>query len=188
MIYSRAIVLALLIVPVTVFAFVKPARIVFPKLAGVECVTEWICIDDARKFKEAESLYISSLTEIERKLTKFKNRPKVVFCSSQTCFSAFGFNKAAGKSIGGFGVVIGPRGWKPHYVKHELIHQWQSESYGALSVWMAPHWIIEGMAYSLSDDPRPELSDPFQDYREKYNHVYGQLKGVALKLELEDEV
>ena len=146
--YSRVIVLVMLIVPVTVFAFVKPAKIVFPKLAGAECITEWICIDDTNRFKEAESLYISSLSEIEGTLTKFKKRPTVVFCSSQECFSAFGFNKAAGKSIAGSGVVIGPRGWKPHYVKHDL----------------------------------------FQDYREKYNHVYGQLKGVAFKLRLEDEV
>ena len=186
--YSKYIVLIILIIPAAVFAFVKPAKIVFPQLAGVECIKEWICIDDANKFKEAELLYTSSLSEIEGKLTKFGKKPKVVFCSKQECISAFGLNKEAGISIGGFGVVIAPRGWKPHYVKHELIHQWQSENYGAISVWMAPHWIIEGMAYSLSDDPRSELSSPFHSYREKYNRVYSQLSGKSLKLALENEI
>jgi len=186
--HSKYIALITLIFPVVVFAFVKPAKIVFPQLAGVECVKEWICVDDISRFKEAKSLYEASLSEIEGKLTKFENMPKVVFCSSQECFSAFGFNKAAGMSLGGFGVVISPRGWTPYYVKHELIHQWQSENYGSLVVWRAPRWVIEGMAYFLSDDPRGKLSDPFQSYREKYGQVYGQRRGLELKLALENEM
>lgn len=186
--YSKYIILLILIFPIAVFAFVKPVKILFPKMAGVECVKEWLCIDDISKFEQAESLYAAAFQDIEGKLTKFEQRPKVVFCSSQECFSAFGFNKAAGKSIGGFGVVMAPRGWTPFYLKHELIHQWQSENYGALSVWRSPSWIIEGMAYYLSDDPRKELSHPFQSYREKYGQVYGKLSGLDLKLALENEI
>ena len=30
-------------------------------------------------------------------------------------------------------------------------------------------WLSEGMAYSLSDDPREQLSEPFQTHRTKFN-------------------
>lgn len=186
--YSKYISLLIMLLPIVVFAFVKPAKIVLPQLAGVECIKEWICIDNHDRFQEAENLYETSLSKVERKLTKFENKPKVVFCSSNECFSKFGFNKAAGKSIGGFGVVIGPRGWKPHYIAHELIHQWQSSNFGAIAVWLGPSWIIEGMAYALSDDPRKKLSEPFQSYTEQYTKEFGQLSGPELALALEKEI
>lgn len=186
--YFKYIILLTLVFPVAVFAFVKPAKIVFPTLAGIECVKEWLCVENGSNFEQAELLYEVAFQDIEKKLTEFEKRPKVIFCSSQECFSAFGFHKQAGVSIGSFGVVIAPRGWTPYYLKHELIHQWQSEKFGALSVWRSPGWIIEGMAYYLSDDPREELSSPFQSYREKYGQVYGELSGVDLKLALDNEI
>jgi len=33
-------------------------------------------------------------------------------------------------------------------------------------------WLIEGMAYALSDDPRPELEQPWQSYRTKFTKWY----------------
>jgi hypothetical protein len=33
-------------------------------------------------------------------------------------------------------------------------------------------WIIEGMAYALSDDPRPELEQPWQSYRARFSEWY----------------
>lgn len=32
--------------------------------------------------------------------------------------------------------------------------------------------VIEGMAYALSDDPRPELSEPYQTYRVRFEEWY----------------
>lgn len=186
--YSKYISFFVLLFPIAVFAFVKPAKIVMPQVAGVECVKKWLCVDDLSRLEEAQTLYEDSLSKIEKRLAKFKSRPKVVFCSTIDCFSKFGFDRAAGKSIGGFGVVMGPRGWAPHYVEHELIHQWQSSNFGSIAVWRAPDWIIEGMAYSLSDDPRVTLSEPFQSYREKYGGVFGSLRGGELMLALSEEI
>jgi hypothetical protein len=31
-----------------------------------------------------------------------------------------------------------------------------------------PEWFIEGMAYSLSEDPRTELAEPFEQYRSQF--------------------
>ena len=31
-----------------------------------------------------------------------------------------------------------------------------------------PTWLIEGMAYSMSEDPRHPLQEPWESYRTKY--------------------
>jgi len=159
-----------------------------PQVTGVECVEKWLCVDDLSRLDEAQRLYEGSLAKIEARLGKFKSRPRVVFCSTADCFAKFGFDKAAGNSIGGFGVVIAPRGWTPYYIEHELIHQWQSSTFGSIAVWRAPAWVIEGMAYALSDDPRTKLSEPFQSYREEFSHTFGDLGGQELVLALSKEI
>ncbi|MGD8784334.1 MAG: hypothetical protein PVG75_07840 [Thioalkalispiraceae bacterium] len=184
---SKVIAIILIFIPVAIFIFVKPIKIFIPEIAGVVCVKEWLCIDDVNKLENAAFLYESALKDIESKLTPFKEKPKVIFCSTESCFTAFGFKKAAAQSVASFGVVVAPRGWQMHYLKHELIHQWQSDKFGSISVWMAPKWLTEGMAYALSDDPRESLSEPFQGYREKYNNKYGRLLGHRLEMALSDE-
>ena len=185
---SKVIGLFFLIAPIAAFAFVKPIKIIVPELAGVVCVEKWLCIDDVNKLEDASLLYESALKEIEAKLTPISEKPKVVFCSTQSCFSKFGFKNEAAISIGSLGVVVSPRGWKRHYIKHELIHQWQSERFGSISIWLAPKWLTEGMAYSLSDDPREILSEPFQGYREKYNNKFSRLVGHQLEVSLSNEI
>jgi len=32
-----------------------------------------------------------------------------------------------------------------------------------------PSWLMEGMAYSLSEDPRARLAEPWQRYRDEFN-------------------
>ena len=53
-------------------------------------------------------------------------------------------------------IVVNDKGWQDHIVRHELIHHWQSETFGVLQAGTRlPRWYIEGMAYVLSEDPRP---------------------------------
>jgi hypothetical protein len=185
---AKYIGLFMLILPIVVFEFIKPAKILWPEIAGVECVKDWLCVDDIVKANEAKALYEEAKESVEQKLTSFSKNPKFIFCSSMACFSSFGFEKAAAKSIDGFGVVIGPRGWKKYYIKHELIHQWQSLNFGVVGTWLAPDWITEGMAYALSDDPRAVLHEPYQTYRAKYTKKYGGLSGLELKDKLEQDI
>lgn len=180
--YTKYIILVFVVAfPLAGFAFGKPLKIVAPEAFGLNCPEQWLCIDDMSRLEEAKSLYAAGITIVESRLSPLTKKPKVVFCSTKACFSGFGFGPQAGQSIGGLGVVIAPRGWKSYYVTHELIHQWQSEKYGALNVWLAPDWIVEGMAYALSDDPRKTLSEPFQTYRNHYRRQYGDLSGLALE-------
>jgi hypothetical protein len=44
----------------------------------------------------------------------------------------------------------------------------QAESLGNLAVATQPKWLIEGMAYSLSGDSRHPLSEPFEQWRSRF--------------------
>lgn len=87
----------------------------------------------------------------------------------------------AGLILGPFGIAIAPRGWKQYYVAHELIHHWQAENFGSLALLKGEPWLIEGMAYSLSNDPRKELHEPFESYRRRFNDWYHLHASVPLQ-------
>jgi hypothetical protein len=72
--------------------------------------------------------------------------------------------------MGTFAIVIGNRAWHAYYVRHELIHHLQNERLGSLrNSFLMPIWFREGMAYSLSEDPRAPLAEPLQSYRAQFN-------------------
>ncbi|MCK7580702.1 MAG: hypothetical protein MZV65_37070 [Chromatiales bacterium] len=61
-----------------------------------------------------------------------------------------------------------------------LVHYWQAENFGLLAGLVGEPWLIEGMAYSLSDDPREKLHEPFESYRRKFSEWYRLNAGVPL--------
>jgi len=163
------ILLFSLLLPAGAFAVVKPVRILIPQINGATCPENNLCIDDEKRLNEAKALYTDALKFVQDKLGAFDTTPRVVFCSSQKCFNEFGGGKRSAVTIGSFGVVIAPKGWKYYYVRHELIHHWQAEKLGNFKFWREPDWLTEGMAYSLSGDPRKFLDQPFQTYRSSFN-------------------
>ena len=48
----------------------------------------------------------------------------------------------------------------------------QAEEWGNLAMLTKPKWLIEGMAYTLSNDPRPKLSPPFEQWRVEFKSWY----------------
>ena len=78
----------------------------------------------------------------------------------------FGFTGNVAYSVGDAAVVVSTRGWKPYLIRHELIHCLQVERIGGFRMILhTPTWLIEGMAYSMSDDPRHPLQEPWESYR-----------------------
>lgn len=163
----------LAVLPVLALLLYKPSRVLFPALGGIECQSETMCVENPSDLKRAENLARSALGSIEVKLGRLSYKPKFIFCETQQCFEAFGFKNAAAHTVGTSATVVGPRGWTDHYLKHEIIHQWQADRLGRIRMLFAPEWIIEGMAYGLSDDPRPRLEEPWQSYRERFEAWYG---------------
>ena len=51
---------------------------------------------------------------------------------------------------------------------------------GNLAVATKPRWLIEGMAYSLSGDPRRPLAQPFDAWRARFDAWQAALGGQPL--------
>jgi len=171
---KRSLLIGVLLIPVATWAFIKPVRVVAPELAGIPCSSEFICTDDVSRYQEAAAIYDEALHFVDSAVGSIEKKPHVTFCSTEACFQSFGLGKRSAATIGNFGIVISPRAWQPYYVRHEMIHHLQNERLGMLKVWRDPQWFIEGMAYSLSEDPRPKLSEPFEQYRSQFKEWYKQ--------------
>lgn len=168
-ILKRLLLVALLSAPFAAWAFLKPVRVLAPELNGVSCLSDTICIDDASRYDVASNLYESARQFVENAVGPMEHKPRVIFCSTDGCFQAFGLGRRSAAAIGTVAIVVSPRAWQPHYVRHEMLHHVQKERLGSLKVWLfSPEWFVEGMAYSLSEDPRPVLSEPWQQDRIKF--------------------
>ena len=172
---KRLLLIAMLCAPVAAWAFFKPGRVVAPELTDLSCLDDTLCIDDRSRTQEAIDLYDEALQFVDTSVDRIENKPRVIFCSSEACSEHFGLGERAGLTIGTFGIVINSRGWKPFYVRHEMIHHLQNEQLGMLTAWTKPKWFVEGMAYSLSEDPRSTLSGPFEEYRSQFEVWYRQV-------------
>jgi hypothetical protein len=155
--------------PAAALAFVKPLRVAVPSLMpGIVCTQPNLCIDDLAALGKAEQLYQAGYARAASAVGPFQHAPRMVFCTTARCADTFGIGRRAAEAVGNFGTVVAPRGWATYYVAHELIHHRQAEALGNLAVATKPRWLIEGMAYALSGDPRP-LSEPFAQWRSRFN-------------------
>ncbi|WP_321788694.1 hypothetical protein [Burkholderia pyrrocinia] len=171
----------LVALPIAAYALVKPLRIVAPALIpGVSCPSADICTDDAAKLGDAQQLYRDGYARAAAAVGGFRVAPRVVFCSTRACADAFGLGQRAALTLGNFGVAVAPRGWQPYFLAHELIHHRQAEVLGNLAVATKPRWLIEGMAYSLSEDPRHPLTEPFESWRTRFDAWHAALGGQPL--------
>ncbi len=159
-------------IPIAAWAFYKPTRVLAPELNGVTCASEVICTDDLSRYEEARSLYEHAHQFVDSSVGAMEKKPRVIFCASEACFRSFGFFRAAASTVGVSGIVIGPRGWQDYYLRHEMIHHLQAERMGVFRQWRSPKWFTEGMAYSLAEDPRPDLGEPWQRHRAEFERWY----------------
>lgn len=150
---QRLAFLVCVVIPALAWALVKPLRVVAPQLNGVRCIDQ-LCTDDLSRLAEAQSL--------DREANAF-------------LVARFGLGARSAVTVGRTGTVIGPNAWKPYYVRHGLIHQLQAQQLGVVALLFKPAWLVEGMAYGLSDDPRPTLAEPWQacrtEFLDWYRHV-----------------
>jgi hypothetical protein len=157
------------------WAYIKPVRVIAPEALGLTCIEELVCVDDLSRADEAKNLYRNAIVFVQSEIVEISKLPRAIFCSGKECSSKFGlyrgsYGYAGAYNVGTFGIVISYRGWHPYYVRHELIHHVQNERLGSLNAWFfKPDWFKEGMAYSLSKDPRHPLPDTLEGYRKKYD-------------------
>jgi len=165
----RIAFLLFVVVPLVAWFIVKPVRVLAPTFIGMHCASKYVCVDAPEMLPEATELYNQSLAFVGHSVGPIRGQPLVVFCSTQDCADKFGLGGRSAVTVGTIGTVIGPNAWKAYYVRHELIHHLQGQQFGVLRRILMPSWLIEGMAYSLSEDSRARLAEPWQQYREQFN-------------------
>lgn len=166
------LVICMVTPPAAAWAFYKPVRVLAPELAGVRCVSERICTDDVSRHADAARLYAAAHDFVTASVGIFKTEPRVIFCTSHECFRSFGFDRAAAHTVATSGIVLAPRGWKDHVLRHETIHHLQAERLGVIRQWRMPDWFSEGMALAFSEDPRPMLGPPWLQHRSRFRAWY----------------
>jgi hypothetical protein len=169
---KRVALLLLTVAPVVAWALVKPVRVVLPELAGVSCVSSAICTDDLSRLPQAQELYSEAISFVSSGVAQVHGTPRIIFCANQDCADRFGLGARSAVTVGTVGTVIGPKAWKPFYVRHELIHYLQAQKLGVLPLLVKPSWYVEGMAYGLSQDPRVPLAEPLESYRSTFTAWY----------------
>jgi hypothetical protein len=171
----RWAVLALLLVLAVALVWPGPARILAPpRWLHLSCSGR-VCTDDPARLGEASQLYAAAFSALVGRLGPAPEPRRMVFCATDACYREFGTTHATATTIADLGIVVGPHGWQDFYVRHELVHHWQAQDLGLLTRYRAPRWLIEGMAYSLSDDPRPVLVEPNQTYRARFQAWYATI-------------
>ena len=177
---KKAILVAVLALPLAAWALVKPLRVIAPQLEGLEC-EGLVCVDDSARRAQATALYGNAVRFVQTQVGAIETTPRALFCSTPACSEKFGMGRRNAYNVGTGALVIGDRGWYPFFVRHELIHHLQNERLGSLRCWLfKPVWFREGMAYSLSKDPRRPLVEPLEGYRSQFETWYGQVGSANL--------
>jgi len=142
--HAIAALLAAHLLPVAAWAMVKPLRAMAPQLMGLSCTPDGICTDDMARVAEARHLLTTSREFVAKELGAIHSMPRAVFCSTASCAAKFGLGRSAAFSVGKVAIVLSDR---------------------AL---FKPSWLIEGMAYARSQDPRQPLPEPLESWRTQY--------------------
>lgn len=161
--------LLLVVAPLAAWMLVKPVRVLAPSLVGLRCDRGPVCTDDPAQWAAAQALYADGLAFVGSRVAPVEGTPRAIFCATQACADRFGLGTRAAVTVGQWGMVYAPRGWQPHFVRHELIHVVQGQQLGIVRRLLAPTWFVEGMAYAMSDDPRAPLSEPWESHRSRFN-------------------
>jgi hypothetical protein len=159
-------VAATLVTLPSLWAFWMPVRALAPELAGVQCYAGNVCIDDSTRLPDALALRAEAMAFVTGWAGRFDAAPRIIFCTTTACDRSFGFRGNAAYNVGALALVVSSRGWQPYYVRHELIHCVQVERIGGFRMLLhTPAWLVEGMAYSASQDPRRPLQEPWETHR-----------------------
>ena len=135
------------------------ARLAVPEVNGMTCYPNAVCVEDVARIDEATALRDDAIAFVQGKVGPVRVAPRLLFCTTRACAGKFGHVDVGASYFWGTNtMVVSNTGWHSFMVRHEMIHHWQAERFGAVEgAKNLPRWYIEGMAYHFSNDPRPTL-------------------------------
>jgi hypothetical protein len=149
---------AVVAVPAIAWAAFKPVRILAPTLNGVTCEAR-VCVEDPDRLAHARQLQQAAMAQVGRNLGRLERVPRTVFCSTRTCYAAFGGGRERGATLFDWGVILPPESWQAHIVEHEYIHMLQAQELGLRGRERTPDWFKEGMPFLVSAPPDHDLPE-----------------------------
>jgi hypothetical protein len=145
-------------IPVGVWVFFKPVRILAPELNGVTCY-DAVCVEEPSQLQKAQKLQQEAIDQVAIKLAPLNEAPLTVFCSTRSCYHSFGGGMERGATLFNLGVILPQESWVPHIIEHEYIHMLQSQELGLLGREKTPDWFKEGRPFLISEPPANDLPD-----------------------------
>ena len=145
------------------------ARLAVPEVNGMTCYPNAVCVEDVARIDEATALRNDAVAFVQNNLGPMAVAPRLLFCTTRACADKFGHPDAGALYFWGTNaMVVSDSGWVKFIVRHEMIHHWQTETFGAVNAGKnLPRWYIEGMAYELSRDPRSTIPNAAADRQRK---------------------
>ena len=147
----------------------QAGRLYVPQINGMTCFPNGVCVEDIARIDEATALRNDAVSFVQGKLGPLAAPPRLLFCTTKKCSGKFG-NPGAGALYfwGTNRIVVSNTGWVQFMLRHEMIHHWQAEQFGAVEgASTLPRWYIEGMAYDFSNDPRQTIPNPTANAQRK---------------------
>ncbi|ATZ73325.1 hypothetical protein CWC33_06265 [Idiomarina sp. X4] len=162
-----SLVLILVSLPVLVWSFAKPVRLLLPHLNDMKCHNS-VCVEHTKEMAKAEELYGSAFDAVSSAGIPLRSKPMFVYCSTLECYQSFGGGNERAISYPFLGTVIAPASWQSYITQHELIHWFQFSEIGAVATMMKPEWFREGMAYVYSNAPESDIPEHYLPLMERY--------------------
>lgn len=139
-------------------------RLAVPQASGLTCFPNGVCVEDPARIDEATALRDDAVSFVQARMGPMRAAPRLLFCTTRACSGKFGNPDVGALYFWGTNrIVISDTGWVKFIVRHEMIHHWQTENFGAAKSAAMPRWYIEGMAYVMSEDLRKTVSNAAAD-------------------------
>ena len=156
-----ATIFALIVVAMvgTIVAFPVAAAIACPTCYGLEPLSSNVFVERTLA-PEARAHVIDAVAEARKRVRdfygQFESDPRVLVCSSETCYRHIGGGHTRGKSFFDLALILSPRGVDQVIAAHELSHIELHHRVGFVRFLSGtiPAWFDEGLAVVVSDDPR----------------------------------
>lgn len=111
---------------------------------------------DAAKRSTIETLVAASENRVQGFYGTLESKPKIFVCPDEACYQRVGGGRSHGMALIDWAFFVSPRGLDPVIVSHELSHIELHHRTGAVATFRRdiPQWFDEGLAVTISDDPR----------------------------------
>ena len=140
-------------------AFPAAAAVACPTCYGFTRVAANVYVERAAS-ADARSAVEDVVTSARDRIRTFYGRldsgPKVMVCISDGCYRRVGGGKSRGMAVLDWALFLSPRGTTTTIASHELSHIELHHRIGFVRTFRRdiPQWFDEGLAVTISDDPR----------------------------------